>query len=280
MPMFIADSQVHIWGPNTPERPWLRKPITHRETPLDAEELLREMDAAGVARAVLIPPGFDGIRNDLILAAARKYPQRFAAMGRLDTEAPDARERIATWLEQPGMLGLRFSFNRALGPALADGSVDWIWQAAEQAGVPVMLLVPHAMVHLIDDIAARHPGLRLSLCHLGLPTDVQDDEAFREFDKLLPIARRPNVTVKASALPSYTTDSYPFRRVHGYLRRVYDAFGPRRMFWGSDFSRLTCTYREVVTLFTQELPWLTAEDKEWIMGRGLCEWLGWKMPGQ
>lgn len=31
-------------------------------------------------------------------------------------------------------------------------------------------------------------------------------------------------------------------------------------------------------MFTEEIPWLTADDKEWIMGRGLCEWLGWKLP--
>jgi hypothetical protein len=30
-----------------------------------------------------------------------------------------------------------------------------------------------------------------------------------------------------------------------------------------------------VTLFTEELAWLSAQDKEWIMGRGLSEWLGW-----
>jgi predicted TIM-barrel fold metal-dependent hydrolase len=61
--MFLADSQVHIWGPNTPERPWLRKPITHRDAPLTTDQLLKDMDAAGVSRAVLIPPGFDGPRE-------------------------------------------------------------------------------------------------------------------------------------------------------------------------------------------------------------------------
>ena len=28
-------------------------------------------------------------------------------------------------------------------------------------------------------------------------------------------------------------------------------------------------------MFTEELPWLGARDKEWIMGRALCEWLEW-----
>src|SRR6185295_233987 len=171
-----------------------------------------------------------------------------------------------------------FSFNRALGPALSDGRMDWVWADAEKAGVPVMMLVPHSMMHPVDNVAGRYPGLKIALCHLGLPTDTQDEEAFREFDKLLPLAKRPNVSVKASALPTYTTDSYPFRRVHPYLRRVYDAFGPKRIFWGTDYSRLLCTYREAITMFTEELPWLTAEDQQWIMGRNLCEWLGWKIP--
>jgi len=31
-------------------------------------------------------------------------------------------------------------------------------------------------------------------------------------------------------------------------------------------------------MFTEEMPWLSAEDKDWIMGRGVCEWLGWPLP--
>ena len=32
-------------------------------------------------------------------------------------------------------------------------------------------------------------------------------------------------------------------------------------------------------LFTEELPWLSASDREWVMGRGVCEWLGWPLSG-
>jgi hypothetical protein len=31
-------------------------------------------------------------------------------------------------------------------------------------------------------------------------------------------------------------------------------------------------------MFTEELPWLSSEDKAWIMGRGLCAWLDWNVP--
>ena len=112
--------------------------------------------------------------------------------------------------------------------------------------------------------------------HLALATGQKDEAAFRDFDKVLPIARRPNVAAKVSALPCYSTEGYPYRSLHPYIRKVYDAYGPQRMFWGTDLSRSPISYRQNVTMFTEEIPWLTVLDKEWIMGRGLCEWLGWK----
>ena len=278
--MFIADAQVHIWGANTPARHWRDGPVKpHREPPLGAEELIREMDAAGVSRAILVPPSWDNDRNDLVLAAAQKYPDRFAVMGRMSMEAPESREKIATWRDQRGMLGLRCSFNRPKWlPALTEGRVDWLWQESEKAGMPLMVIVTHPTVHLIDRVAERYPKLKLILCHLALQSSKKDEEAFRELDLLLAIAKRPNVAVKVSALPTYTTDSYPYRALHPYLKRVHAAFGAQRMFWGTDLARLPCTYLQAVTMFTEEMPWLSQNDLEWIMGRGLCEWLGWKLP--
>jgi hypothetical protein len=31
-------------------------------------------------------------------------------------------------------------------------------------------------------------------------------------------------------------------------------------------------------MFTEELPWLSARDRELIMGRAVCNWLDWKLP--
>ena len=277
--MLITDAQVHIWRANSAARPWRAGEKSHREPPLEADELLREMDAAGVARAVLVPPFLDGERNDLVLEAARSHPERFAAMGRLDLEDPASRERIATWREQPGMRGFRYSFHRpAIAALLAEERVDWLWDESQKAGVPIMVHVEHGVLQHVDRVAARYPRLKLILCHMSLPMRKKDDEAFRDLDKLLGLAKRPNIGVKVSALPCYTDEPYPYRTLHAHVRRVYDVFGPKRMFWGSDLSRLppSATYRETVTMFTEEMAWLSADDLEWIMGRGLSEWLDWK----
>ncbi len=274
--MLIVDSQVHMWGANTPERPWPNRGAAHRPVPITQDSLSQDMAAAGVDRTIIVPPMWEGDRNDLALEAARLHPDRFAIMGRLDPGAPESRGKLATWRAQPGMLGLRFSLHSPLlQPLLTEGHMEWVWGEAEKASVPLYVLVKPDNIPLIDKVAAQHPGLKLAMDHLLLWSGKKDEAAFRSLDQVLALAKRPNVAVKVSSLPSYSTDLYPYRNLHPYLRRVYDAFGPQRMFWGSDLSRLAGTYRECVTMFTEEMPWLTADDLAWIMGRGVCQWLGW-----
>ena len=275
----IVDAQVHIWGASTPERPWVlgEHGRAQKPYPVTKELVLDGMKEAGVDRVVIVPPSWEGDRNDLALDAVRTHPDRFAVMGRLALEKPESRPLVEGWRRQPGMLGMRFTFNTVRQrPWLTDGTADWLWPAAERAGVPIMMSVS-GLLPAVDGIAERHPGLKLVVDHLGMRSGPKGDEAFAGLPELCTLARRPNVAVKSSALPCYSTEPYPFRDVHGHLRRVYDAFGARRMFWGTDWTRLPCPWRQAVTLFTEELPWLSTDDKDWIMGRAICEWLGWPL---
>src|SRR5471030_1246523 len=120
--MMICDAQVHIWGANTPERPWPSRAEPHRETAFGKDELLGDMDKAGVDRVVIVPPSWEGDRNDLGIDAAKSHPNRFAIMGRFDPDAPGAKDKVADWKQQPGMLGMRFTFHTpVLRQPLLDG---------------------------------------------------------------------------------------------------------------------------------------------------------------
>src|SRR6202022_492185 len=90
-------------------------------------------------------------------------------------------------------------------------------------------------------------------------------------------SRFRNVSVKLSGAPDYAReDGYPFKGMHDRIHRLYDAYGPERLFWGTDITRLSnCTWRQAVTMFTEELPWLSENDKTLIMGEALCRWFNW-----
>ena len=277
----IIDSQVHIWAANTAERPWApnMEGRAHLAEPLTAAALLAMMDEAGVDAAILVPPSLEGDRNDLALAAAAEFPDRFAVMGRLDFTKPQARALLPTWRAQPGMLGIRLTFHRDnTRGQLTDGSADWLWGAAETHGVPLMVHAPERLP-VLAAIAERHPALTLIIDHMGFARATMDAEAPAAAARVAALARYPNVFAKVSALPCFSSAPYPFRNLSEPLRRVIDAFGPRRAFWGTDLSRTLehCSYRQAVTHFTEELPFLSADDLDWIMGRGLRECLRWNL---
>ena len=275
--MLIIDSQVHIWAPETTAKPYAREDAStpHRTTPLGHEELLREMDGAGVQRCVLVPPTWEDDRNDTSIEAATRYPDRFAVMGKIKITAPQSRALMQTWKNQPHMLGVRMVFNQGRSKQwLEDGTADWFWDAAERYDVPVMAFAPSAVPKL-GEIAERHPGLRMIIDHMGLSSALRGKSLEAAVANTIKLARLPNVAVKVSALPCYVDEPYPFPTLHPLVRRVVDAFGPQRCFWGTDLSHLPCPYKQVVTLFTEEMKFLSSTELEWIMGRGLAEWLNW-----
>jgi predicted TIM-barrel fold metal-dependent hydrolase len=288
--MIITDAQVHVWEAHRADRPWPEEhrggggfvavpgARPHRAEPIGAHEMVAMMDAAGVDRAVIVPPSPAGDSNLFALEAAALFPQRFVVMGRFDPMAPNAREQLASWKQQPGMAGIRMTFHKPQWSRwLDDGSIDWFWADCERLGIPLMLLAP-GRLGAVGEVAQRHPALTLIVDHLGLHSNVRDGHCAPDIDALVRLAPLQNVHVKASAVPCYTDDNYPFSAFTPYLRRVYESFGPRRTFWGSDVSRLPCSYREAVAHFMHTLDFIAEPDLPWVMGRALSAVLHWPEP--
>lgn len=68
------------------------------------------------------------------------------------------------------------------------------------------------------------------------------------------------------------------RGIAPLLQRIYESFGPRRFFWGSDVSRLPCSLRQALEHFLHELPFIAEADKPLVMGGALSRVLRWAEP--
>ena len=274
--MQIVDAQIHVWGSGLPSN------LAHRQvTAFTTEEAVGLMDEGGVDAAVIHPPGWDPGSTEMAFAAVRDYPGRFAIMGAFPLDQPENRSLVASWRSQPGMLGLRYGFlQEPMRGWLEDSTLDWLWEAAERADVPIAMLATDSLA-AIGRIAERYPGLRLTIDHLGGrggTTTLKDAAAMTHMPALLALAKHPNVAVKATGAPGYSSEAYPFPTMQTFVRQIYDAFGPQRMFWGTDITKMPCSWRQCVTMFTEELPWLSEPDKELIMGQAVCAWWGWDRP--
>jgi predicted TIM-barrel fold metal-dependent hydrolase len=252
----IVDAQVHLWKAESPDWPWVPGAKPQMPESFTIEKLVPLMDEAGVDRAVIVPPSWPGDRNDYAIEAAKRYPDRFAAMGRIPMKKPESAALLPKWKEQPGMLGVRVAF---IGPAaawLTDETADWFWPAAENAKLPVMVFNPGRASELAP-IAERHPQLTLIVDHMGVSVDVvKAGKSADAIDQTASLAKYPNVSVKLSAAPNYSTEAYPFRDFTPHIRRLFDAYGPQRCHWGTDMTNgfAKATYKQRVTHFTEELP--------------------------
>jgi predicted TIM-barrel fold metal-dependent hydrolase len=267
--MQIVDAHIHLWEKGKPRS-------AHRQTPYSKEECLADMDAAGIDAAVIQPPAWDPDSNAIAIKAATAFPNRFAILGNFPLNTPDARERIETWTSQPGMRGLRYIFNEPHEKEWLEGNeMDWLWSSAERLHVPIAIASSHFLDSIVH-IARRYPGLKLIIDHLGVPLGAQGEAAFRQIPVLQELARHPNVAMKATGAPAYALDAYPYRSIHDDIRRIFDAYGPARFFWGTDITKMPCSWRQCVTMFMKDMPWLSDADKPLVMGQALCDWIGWK----
>src|SRR5258706_62929 len=135
--MLIVDAQIHLWNAGNPTTAW------HRQVPAYTKvDALEEMDAGGVDAALLTPhTPWDPNANELAVEAARQHPDRFAILGNFPLDKPESRALVDTWKQRPGMLGLRFTFpppHQSSWPT--DGTIDWLWTAAERAGLPIAVM--------------------------------------------------------------------------------------------------------------------------------------------
>ncbi len=131
-------------------------------------------------------------------------------MGRFNPDAAGARERLQTWLDQPGMLGIRMTFYKPQWARwLVPGTIEWFWSDCQRLGIPLMALAP-GLLKEIATLAARYPGLTVILDHMARQSALRDRACFADLDELLSLARFPNIAIKASSLPCYTDSAYPF----------------------------------------------------------------------
>ena len=107
------------------------------------------------------------------------------------------------------MLGLRYAFTQPhQANWMTDGTMDWLWPAAEKAGIPIALMASNYLPQ-VGQIAERHPGLKLIIDHYARVRDGKDDAAHGNQPALLALAKHPNVAVKCTGAPGNSSAALP-----------------------------------------------------------------------
>jgi L-fuconolactonase len=97
----IVDAQVHL-GKAAPDRPWRAGGAARAQLPqpYTYDKLLVRRDEASVDRSIIVPPSWDGDRNDCAHDAVRAHPDRVRVMGRIPLTYQQASPLLAQGKER------------------------------------------------------------------------------------------------------------------------------------------------------------------------------------
>jgi L-fuconolactonase len=261
----IIDPHVHVWK-RDPRYPWAKETARPPEKDATPEMLLELMRANGVARTVIIQVIYYRWDNQYAADVLRQYPQYFRGVARVNPESPQAPDDLSRLVEEQGFQGVRLS------PA-ADATGDWIrgplmpplWKRCRDLKVPMTILTDIGRMPDIAALAEQFPDLTVVIDHMAdCPADRPG-----EVKKLQALARYPRVFVKVSHTWSVSKQPYPYPVAQAQVKRLYDAFGPQRLLWATDWPIVEahCGYAKALAMVRDEMKFLNEEDKSWMLSR-------------
>ena len=281
------DAHVHVFAKASARFP---REVTaecpaEREEPV--EKLLDAMQAHRIGQAVLVQIGGSELeQHAYLLHCLRRHRDRFLGIGLIPDDAADPEPHMDRLAQEPGIIGFRlFSIGGPRDPfapmQVEEFATYRIWKhAAEQDYV--IWLYPRAIdAHLVPYLLQAFPQVRVVLNHLGVcpgaGKSYRDEQgrpriATPAYNPALHttyrLNRYENVVVKLSGQPAFSSEEYPYRDLTRWHRNLFDAYGPGRLMWGTDFpwNLADPGYEKLIGVVRELLPDLSESDHAAIMG--------------
>jgi len=269
------DAHSHIWPAETD-----RFPLAAGQTRKDLDppsftddELMKIAMPEGVGRVVLIQHSVYHLwDNSYLLDAAKRHPKRFRVQGMVDDHAADPgaamkkllplgatafritpfvrkKEEQAKWLDTPGMKEM--------------------WETAAKTRQAMCLLINPSDLANTDAMCEKNPDTPVVIDHfarIGADGEIRDADV----KALAKLARHKHTHVKISAFYALGKKKPPHDELAPMVRRLLDAFGPKRLMWASDSPYQLQggnTYKASIAFVRDRLDFLSKTDREWLLAK-------------
>lgn len=281
-PSPVVDTHMHVWADDGERYPFVHPynpEFKAPPTPGTVEMLIDDMDRNGVTHSVLVQVIYHGWDNTYVADCVRRYPDRLVAHGLIDPEDPKVAERLTYWTSEHPIAGMRFSpiYYRGRDEWLESAAHAEVWRRAEKQNLVFNYFIADEQLPKLARLVERHPGVQITVDHLA-QIDLGVDDPEPAIRRLLAMAKYPNVNVKVSELASVSASKeYPFADAYPWVRRVYDAFGPEKLLFGTGYPGAARAHYNRPTLaaelkLVRELiPFISDDDARKIVGENAAQ---------
>ncbi|MFQ5605575.1 MAG: amidohydrolase family protein [bacterium] len=209
------------------------------EEGMSAEEMIAEMDEAGVDMVVLSSFEYGDLKvvtNAEVAAFVKRYPKRFVGCGTVDPRQKPMKvlDEIKRMVEEQDMVALRlepYAYGDGMTGAPPNEKMYWpIYAKCCELSLPVSIQVGHTGPLLpsepgrpiyLDEVALAFPGLTIIGAHLGQPWH----------EEMMILAwKHPNVYIETSArAPKFWPESFV---------KFASSYGQDKALWATDYPLL------------------------------------------
>jgi len=264
-----------------------------------AKEIVEAMDRGGIDISVILgndqgdagshPPWADPrlqhcsveSPDEEVASYCGQYPDRLVGFTSVHPCRYQVWNKVERAITQFGMRGLKLYPHSGFTPD--DERLDPVYRVCERHGIPVMIhtgikavawqsIKFNNPIH-VDEVAVRHPGLKIIMCHGGYPW----------VEEFITVAySNPNILVDLTFM-DYIEQT--FRRpglVEDTVRRLYELIGPSRLLWGSEGPFMSLPlfgehqpeyYARSQHSLVRRFAFMNAPDKDMILGGNAAELL-------
>lgn len=285
----VIDTHMHVWARDGERYPFPHPYLPDFKLPPHegtVEMLIEDMDRHGCTHAVLVQVIYHGWDNAYVADCVKRFPDRLKAHGLIDPTDPHVADKLEFWLKEHGLSGMRFSpLYYQDGKHGGDGWLNTkethaLWRKAEELGAVFNFFIGPKQLPQLEIMVRAHPQMRIIIDHLA-QIDFKSADAEADLQRLLKMANYRNVWVKVSELSSVSkSGTYPFADAYPHVKRVYEAFGPDRLLFGTGYPGAARahykrpTLDQEIALIREIMPFFTAEDREKILGRNAARLWG------
>jgi predicted TIM-barrel fold metal-dependent hydrolase len=269
-PNNYVDAHVHVWTKDLVQYPLARGFTTLEMKPATflPDEILRHAKPSGVTRVVLVQMSYYGFDNSYMLDVIRQSPKVFKGIAVVDWKGatPDVTMRE---LAKKGVRGFRIYPREASAATwLDEEGFDRMFRCGAERRLALCPFINPAALPALERQCRKFPETPVIIDHfarIGMGGLIKESDV----QTLCSLSQYPQVKVKLSGFYALGKGKPPHVDLVPLIKRVHEAFGPRRLMWGSDcpFQVVNETYEDSIALIRDRLDFVSAEDKKWMLGR-------------
>jgi L-fuconolactonase len=270
------DAHQHFWQYHPVRDAWITDDMSVIRRDFLPADLEPELAAAGMDGCIAVQADQSPKETRFLLDLADRNPFIRGVVGWADLRAGDLREQLARLTGEDRLCGIRHIVQAEPDDFLTQPDVVRGIGMLGEFGLAFDILIYPRQLPAAFALVERLPQQRFVIDHMAKP-EIRAGKLEPWAARMKELAGHPNVWCKVSGLVT-EADWRDWRpaQMRPYLDSVFDAFGPDRLMFGSDWPvcLLAAGYRDVLRLVDEYAGGLSTGERNGLFGLNALRFYG------